>query len=462
MKKLIPLMVLALVSTGFAGVDFNAGADLRIRQEVMENVPGLPGGGRTSTAAAGKFANHIRFRPRVWGEVKGILQDESSLRLYVRLTDELRYHAYPEYPRPYAWPGELILDNLFLEGKDLFDGLLDFTVGRQDLLMLYGLDHIFFDGTPGDGSRSTYTDMIRTRIHFTEEKSLDLFALYNFDDCDIRAGTAASKHRSICGLGGAEPDMDDWGFGGIWNDKLTENIPYQLFLMQKNTDTYEHPKYGKRPRTQRTLFGTKLVPRIDQEWSLQLEAMGQVGANGRGDMLTGWSTYSGVNWKSSRAGWKPFGRLGYHFMSGSDDAGKEDGGHGAWDPMWARGATESELFLYGTHYGVGWWSNMHYVKGSLGVDFGKYHKLTGSVGPIFAAAQDGLGGGDGYFKGFQSQVRYDFPLFTNEWRQSIFESESERGLEVFGHLLAEFFNPGDYYESAKPAFFVRWEVTFKF
>ena len=44
--------------------------------------------------------------------------------------------------------------------------------------------------------------------------------------------------------------------------------------------------------------------------------------------------------------------------------------------MWARGAVESEMFLYGTHYGVGWWSNCHYPKLTMGVDLGKYHKLS--------------------------------------------------------------------------------------
>ena len=77
------------------------------------------------------------------------------------------------------------------------------------------------------------------------------------------------------------------------------------------------------------------------------------------------------------------------------------------------------------------------------------------MGPLFAAAQDGLGGGDGHFKGFLSQIRYDFPLWPFE------RSEGDR-FEVFGHVLAEFFNPGDYYETSKPSYFVRWQVTFKF
>ena len=60
-----------------------------------------------------------------------------------------------------------------------------------------------------------------------------------------------------------------------------------------------------------------------------------------------------------------------------------------------------------------------------------------------------MGGGEGMFKGFLSQVRYDFPI----WLAG--KKKGER-FEVFGHLLAEFFNPGDYYESEKPGFFFRW------
>ena len=34
--------------------------------------------------------------------------------------------------------------------------------------------------------------------------------------------------------------------------------------------------------------------------------------------------------------------------------------------------------------------------------------------------------------------------------------------EVFGQVLAELFNPGDYYDTSKPAYFLRWEFIFKF
>ena len=80
---------------------------------------------------------------------------------------------------------------------------------------------------------------------------------------------------------------------------------------------------------------------------------------------------------------------------------------------------------------------------------------------MFAAENDGLGHADGRcsgdFKGWIHQARYDFPL--------LIAPENASGIsrfEIFGHLLAEFFNPGDYYDTQRPAWFVRWQIDIKF
>ena len=445
---------------------FDAGADLRIRQEIMDNVPGLPGGGLLSTSSRSGLRDHIRFRPRVWGEVKFGDGESGMIRFYTRLTDEMRWYDKPKSDA-YTWPDEAIIDNLYLEGKGLFDGVFDFAIGRQDIYGLYGLDHIFVDGTPGDGSRTVYSDMVRFGFQISEESRLDFFALYNEDDNILRWGTDRGKHRSMTGLGGgAEPEMDDWGCGVIWSSRMAEWLPYQLFLMEKGTHSF-YRKGVKHPRTQRGLVGGKFVPQINDEWSLQAEVMGQCGGNDDNDTLCGASSYLGIGWKSASEGMKPYVRLGYHFMSGDDDAADEDGGHSAWDPMWARGVNDSEIFLYGTHYGAAWWSNMHYLKLSLGAEIGPRHSISATYGPIFAAAQDGLGGNDGHYKGLLSQIRYDFPLWP-------FSREDDgRCFEVFGHVIFECFCPGDYYEDPakypggyyefdRLAWFFRWQIDFKF
>ncbi len=437
-----------------AAIGFDAGADLRIRQEVLDNVPGLPNGGVLSTKARSGRDNHIRFRPRVWGEMKLTDENIGKFRLYLRLTDEFRCYFNQKNHRD-TWPGEVVVDNLLLEGKELFDGTFDFVIGRQDIYGLYGLDHIFVDGTPGDGSRTVFADMVRFGIKVSEDSRFDFFGIYNGDDNALRFGTDRSNHRSISGLGGnAELEMDDFGFGVVFGSKAGAGLPYQLFLMEKGTRSF-HRGGIKHPWTRRTLLGVKTMPELTDELSLQLEAMGQCGENGNDDTLTGYSAYLGVNWRKKSGLVKPFAKLGYHLMSGDSHAAEEDGGHSAWDPMWARGVNDSELFLYGTHYGAAWWSNMHYVKATAGIDLGAHHTITLSTGPLFAEQKDGMGGGDGAFKGLLSQIRYDFPIWTLD------KSKGDR-FEVFGHILGDFFQPGDYYKTSEFAWFVRWQLEFRF
>jgi len=437
------------------------GADLRVRQEIMKNVPGLPGGGNLQRAAAGPYRNHMRFRPRVWGE----LDFAESMRIYMRLTDEFRWNVRPKNHST-TFPDEVIIDNLYIDATGLVDGLLDFRIGRQDIYGLYGLDRVFVDGTPGDGSRTVYSDVARATLNFSDffdsdaERKLDVFALHNWDDNPLRWGTTRGHHRTLSGLGGgADPEMDDWGWGAVWSgresDRSVRWLPYQFFFMQKRTEAF-HRNGVKHPATRRELFGARLMPEINDELSLEFEGMGQIGRNSDGDWLSGWSSYAGVKWKSSAEGdVKPFANAGLHFMSGDKNAANEDGGRHAWDPMWARGVNDSELFLYGTHYGIAWWSNMILLKFQGGVELGRNHKVCAVAAPMFAATDDGLGGDDGHFKGLLSQLRYDFPLLTAD------KSKGER-FEVLGHVYAELFNPGDYFETDKPAWFLRWQVEFRF
>jgi len=459
LHKLAFLLPVAALSASLAegGVGFDAGADLRVRQELIQNVPGLPNGGVLMPKARSGFTDHMRFRPRVWGDLKLETEDAGKYRIFTRFTDEFRWYVEPQNSAQ-TFPGEVILDNLFLEGKDLFGGFMDFLVGRRDLYNLYGLNHVFVDGTPGDGSRTTYGDMVQLGFTVTDEERLDLFFLHNCDRNNIRWGTDRSDVLSMTGFGGnTDRGMDDWGAGAIWSGKAYgKALDYNVFAMDKTTQGF-HRDGVSHPWTSRAMGGVKLVPHLNEEWSVPLEAMGQIGKNGDGDVLSGWSAYAGVDWKlATESRYKPYGKFGYHFMSGDDDAAEEDGGHSAWDPMWARGVNDSEGFLYGTHYGQAWWSNQHYLKLTGGLELnGRGHRIEGSCGPLFAAAQDGMGGGDGMFKGFLSQARYVFPL----WRAD--KAKGER-FEVLGHVIGEWFNPGSYFETEKPMFFFRWQVEFGF
>lgn len=451
-RTLAFLLMLLPAFSSQAEVSFDAGADFRMRQEIYDNAPGLPGGGLLSSAPYGKYTNRMRFRPRVWGELKF----EDRLRIYTRFTDEFRWNIQPDV-RSSRFPDEVFLDNLFVEGRGFFDGFLDFTVGRQDVFKLYGLEHIFQDATPNDGSRSLFADMMRFTLNFTEESKLDLFGLYLQDVNHLRWGNSLSDNRSLTGLGGSnvEPERDEWGLGAVWSSHFDESLAYQFYVIHKNVSAYRRGD-RKTPSARRETAGFKLVPQLDEEWSLQLEAIGQVGETGSGKTLYGWSSYVGANWKSAaESSVVPFASAGVLLMSGSKDTADVEGGSGAWDPMWARSVRYSEIFLAGTHYGTCWWSNLYYLKMEAGLEFGQRHNISITSGPMFAAADDGLGGGDGSYKGYLNTLHYNFPLLLAD------RQKGER-FEIFGHIHAELFNPGDYFETGRPAWFVRWQVEFKF
>ena len=96
-----------------------------------------------------------------------------------------------------------------------------------------------------------------------------------------------------------------------------------------------------------------------------------------------------------------------------------------------------------------------YARLETGLEFGAHHSLVASTGPMFAAENDHLGGGDGSFKGCLHTMRYSFPMI-------VADKEKGERFEIVGHLHAELFNPGDYFEGDRPSYFVRWQVELKF
>ena len=466
----IVLAAMSAVRAETNTVEVNAGADLRIRQEIMHNITGLPGApGAMMPRAYKKDVNHIRFRPRVWASASW-----DKFTLYGRLVDEFREHivknGVPRKYRAYNFPDEVALDNLYLDGSGLFDGFLDFRIGRQDMMVgghsVFGLDRILCDGAPYVGSRSCYADMARFTFHTSEESKLDAFALYDNGRNIYRYGNHNSRGRPMNAIHpGDSPDMDEWGGGLVWHDSLCERtFPYKVYVVHKHNEAYYAPGRRRMPDKQLTTVGVDILPEINENLSFELDLADQFGTISDGDRQAGGQmAYAAVDFHKSRAekGLHPYARLSVYYMSGDKHHGKRGNNDTAWDPLWGRWPQYSELFQYGTLYGLGYWSNMTYPKLTIGMDIGPHHRVSAYSGPIFAAAQDHAGHADGsgesMFKGELSAVRYDFPI--------LLAPKNATGLkrfEIFGHVMAELFNPGDYYDSSRPAWFLRWEVMFCF
>ena len=437
----------------------DVGADLRIRQEMMKNIPGYPhaGSDAMSRTARSKYKNQIRFRPRAFLSLAA-----GDWTLMTRVADEFR--LYPTLHTPYResayhFPDELYLDNLYLDGQGLeWDALaplgvtaIDLRVGRQDMFekghSIFGLDRLVTDGTPADGSRSAFSDMARARFHFGESRALDAFALFDHGRNDASFGTHLSRGRSLNMITPSDTaDVDEWG-GGLVYSQESDDLPFKVYALFKGTRGR-----SVAPRRHVTTAGVLLSPRLTSSLRMDLELAKQA----VNDRLGGEMAFVALHYERS------FATLSWAttYYAGDGDHAPATDGDTSWDPMWARCPQESEMFVNGALYANGWWSNVIFSKLALSLALPHRQRVTLSSGPLFAAEQDHLGRSDGRgstFKGVLSVARYDFTLRAAPQGATGFDR-----VEILGHLIGELFNPGDYYETSRPAFFLRWQLEFRF
>lgn len=458
--------------------DFKAGADFRLRQEIMNNLPGMPGGDpyAMTTTERAKYRNQFRIRPRVWFEI-----DNGPFRLYTRLTDEFRYFPAlnaKRHAHPYYFPDEVILDNLYLEASKLeLESLkvfgiesIDFRIGRQDMLerghSIFGLDRLVAEGTPYDGSRSFYSDMARMTLNFDDTKKLDVFALYDSSRNDLSWGTSGSRGRPLAAINMTDSnDLDEWGGGLVYSQQALDGLlPFKLYTMFKRTTKHQtmRPVVRDRPAKEVTLLGFWAEPQLLENWTLELEGGRQFGRILDGNRQAGgYMAYTELKYHTPfLKEYKPVMSAAMTYYSGDRHRTGDDDNDTAWDPMWGRYTQDSEMLVYGTLYENCWWSNMIYAKAKLTMNFGPHHAMYLYAGPMFAAVQDDLGTRDhdgSMYKGFLSAMRYDFPILCAPKGATGLER-----FEVFGHVVGEMFHPGDYFDSSRPAYFVRWQFDVKF
>ena len=458
------LLGLVLPALSDDAVSFDAGIHSRIRETYVGNAPGLPNGGdavpvpkvRKATTQGIRVDSYPWVNAK-WREYTALFGLGHSFIEYLDGVDT------PHHMRSYRLPDILYLNNLYLDGRGVLDGFMDFRVGRQNLTesrrSVLGLDRLMLDGTPGDSSVSTYADMARFTFHFDEKESLDLFGLYNNARNAMSLGLRQARHRSLNRLTAADSwDMDQWGAGAIWNDTFGDSLPFKIYSIYKEDRKYRRrgvPQPGKRIVT----LGVNAKPQLTETLSLDLEGAQQMGRRTNGRVAGGTMAYLDVVYRDDRR-WtfaSPYGHAGVWYMSGDRSRLGPDDSDTAWDPLWRRISVPSEIFANGAHPGLRYWTNMTWLNALVGLDFGPMHRVEAYSGPIFAPARDQLGGGDSSFKGVLSRINYFFPIRL--------KPKNARGadrFEIFGSACFELFNPGDYYASSKPAIYIRWLLNFRF
>lgn len=439
-------------------LSWDAGGDFRLRQEMFDNLP------RGATQSHNE--SYFRMRARLWGKV-----ENEDFTIYGRLVDEFREYVTAG-PRTATWnpknyahtPGEVILDNLYVDVRDLLWDRVDLRIGRQELF--YGAGRMIFEGTPMDGSRTFFFDAARAVVKITEQNTIDVVGFYNSPSTFGAGDPKPNGGGEDLPLNSIEPystGMSEWGSALYFKSKELKQLPFEVYYIYADRSNYELVNGTDKQGRWINTVGLRLMPKITDEWSAEFEGAAQYGQKESGADVGGHMAYVGLTYSPTfdflgKA--MPYATLSTLYLSGDPDKDRgtynmgDDQDDRSWDPLWSRYTYFlSEMYAYQSYYGLCYWSNMIYPNLEIGCKWENKHAFFTSFGPMYAAVQDDRGGGNGALYGYFWRGRYDFPIWTK-----IF---GKRG-NLMGHITLEVLEPGDYSRTDELGYFARWEVSFAF
>lgn len=435
-----------------SGLGFDGGADFRFRYEYKDNWMDK---GKTSVNP--KYEDYYRMRTRLWG--KAYYGEDYAL--FMRLGNEFRdYRNSTSNSRKNEFPDEIFIDNFYFDVNDI-GGRVNLRVGRQDIKE--GAGRLISDGTPGDGSRSAYFDAILATVKLTEKSDVDLMGTWNHYRDDLTIGNPYENYDlTKIKSGSPYSEMDEKGLMAYAHINELKDIPVELYWIWKQEESF-YDKAKRYPGRDFHTVGARLTPKITDKLSAELEAALQVGeVDGKTGMesrdIVAWMGYGGLTYSEKDVVAKPKLTAALLYLSGDEDSyyktadGSTDSG---WNPVFNRTTWFSELCS--NMYDQYRWSNLIYPHLEASIEPVAKHKVKLQTGPMFAAEKD-AGATDDY-RGFYSQLRYDFPLLSK-----IF---GKRG-ELSGAVVGETLWYGDYYAhdtasvDEDAAYWLRFELNGKF
>ena len=436
------------------GLDFDAGADFRLRYEFKDNW--MSSGKNT---ISGEYEDYYRMRPRVWGKASY----GEDFDVYLRGADEFRGYHSPSKADidKNKFPDEAFIDNLYFDFNNIGDRV-DLRVGRQDITE--GAGRLVSDGTPGDGSRSAYFDAIMAKVKVLDKSAVDLMGTWN----TYRDNETWGNPHNIYDLtkvvsGDPYSRMDEKGLMAYLHYNEIQDFPMEFYWIWKQESRFFGSTGTRYPGRDFHTMGTRLMPKINDKLSAEVEAAAQVGSV---DSETGvaeraifaYMGYGGLTYSEKEVFGKPKLTGAVLYLSGDKDSyykTKDGSTDNDWNPVFNR--TDKLSVLCANMYDTFRWSNLIYPHVQASVEPYAKNIVSLQTGPMFAAEMDN--GATSDYRGFFTQLRYDFPILSK-----IF---GKRG-ELTGAVVGETLVYGDYYQhdtaavNEDVAYFARFELNGKF
>lgn len=412
---------------------FSWGADLRLRTIWANNLT-------TLNKSTNLHERHFqRYRTRLWTSLTPV----KDVHVNTRLVWEPR--VVHRGPTPgginsrYNWD-EVVFDRLNVTIDKIGDIPLKLIAGRQDIIK--GNGWLILDGTPLDGSRTIYFNALRA-IYTSDPiaTTFDVAYIFNDDDGDMWIKPWNQTGQQVI-------EQDERGLMVYVTNKSLKKTTLEGYYLYK----HDTPRVPTGADSDIHTIGGRAVGQFCDNVQYRAEGAYQWGNQGyqatqaqRAFGFNGKVTYlfrDALNNKVSTS---------YEYLSGDDPgtAAVE-----SFDPLWGRWPQWSELYAYTDALERGRLSelsNLHRL--TLGWEFDpsktlnfhvNYHLLFSAENTQRAnAARFSRGGA---FRGqlLEAKLKYKF---------------SKR---VAGHLVGEFFRPGNFYSGnlQDPAVFLRYELVF--
>lgn len=428
-----PLFPLLLTSLGLSAqappARLTWGFEERVRSEAWNNLS-------DHSDASEDARVQYRFRTRLWGS----WQAAETLRLSAGLVNEDRHLARPDK----AFHGrEVVFETLRADWR--FLPTWELRVGRQDLMR--GEGFVLFDGTPLDGSRSTYFNAAVLAWQ-SALGTLDVLALDNpRKDRMLPRFNEATNPKELQQLG----EWDLRALGAYFTRKGAAG-QVEAYALHATATGEVRPLSNPLARGDRRLeiLGGRTVLPVGVARELSGEATVQIGkedAPGGDRDIRAWGAYGRLR-QGFAGAWKPSLSAGLTGLSGADPNSRTRGG---WEPLFSRWPKWSELQAYAQapETGIADFTNLlmteleakatPHPKLDLRVSWLQMRALKNwaAQGPLY---------GPGKSRGTLLIARGDLNL----------------GHGFKAHALYEWLKPGDFYAKRDSGHFLRFEVSYRF
>jgi hypothetical protein len=450
---------------------FAWGADVRLRNEYVNNAATLNGN------AALHEQDYFRFRERIWTSFLPV----TNVSVNARLTGEQRdwmttanagqYGARTGFEERYG-----IVDNANLKWSEILDQPLTVTAGRQDIALGDPDDWwLVMDGTPSDGSWTTFFDSVRTTYELKGiQTKLDLIGIHQSAMPDEFIPTLGDSGDNRLPSGTAKPyyltEQNEQGFIAYLSNQSVEDMQIDGYFIYKGDQRTHTDLIKNGDNADIFTIGSKITGTPAEHWSYSVEGAYQFGSKQDPKVQEIYEN-SSSDWRTISAYAGKF-RLNYlfkdplknqlslvgEFLSGDDPNTK--GTDEMFDVLWGRYPRWTELgtWTYATETGGRSFQMNNLFRVGPSWSFVPMKDMTFNVmyNALFApeaiptrdttTATTEQFSRDGNFRGhfLQSTLKYQFTPHVSAL--------------IKGELLCE----GDYYAQQDLVSFIRTEISITF